>query len=421
VAIPCKIAQTVFTVANSTSPEVVMAGTAPIVGAGVVFPVLNAATPGALPAPADAWGIVVATGPGLSATVTPLPGPLLLAGSSFALTPVRLVGLIANAAARARETYLLWAPTPPPSPLPPTQPPLALPPPQIIFDVGPGGLVSFSADPNQEIRIAGGTLDAVLDRPLDGGGQRTPLAGPALLTRVHTAASITVDVGSPLGPLGNFMMALVAENAVIPVSAPNGFLLSGTLAQGRLSGGLSIGFPVVGIVPTFPDPYVASYPVRAGQGLAGSVATVVTWTATTPPVLTIDVIPPPGAAPTPAPPPVPVPAPPTVSVPLLPVGVAAGTAANGFYLLDVSSNADQWGVAIAPAGATQFSFTGLRMQAPANETIVFTVPGISWEPVVDTVIPGWLAAAAPDDGTPTAFLVQTGTQAPIVPADALEQ
>jgi len=71
--------------------------------------------------------------------------------------------------------------------------------------------VSFSADPNQEIRIAGGTLDAVLDRPLDGGGQR-PLAGPALLTRVHTAASITVPTTlSPSPPTAADIIALLQQ------------------------------------------------------------------------------------------------------------------------------------------------------------------------------------------------------------------
>jgi hypothetical protein len=420
VAIPCHVAQTTFTVAQSASPEVVMARKAPIAGSGVVFPILTAASPAALPAPGDAWGIVVVTGAGLSATIAPLTAPLALAGASFALTPVRLVGLVANGAARARESYLLWVSPPPPSPAPPTQPPLALPPSQMTLDLGLGALFSFSAAPDQEVTIASGTLDALIDRPVDAGGQRIPLHGPALFIRVHTAASIIVDVGSVLTPTAKTSLALIAENALIPVGTPNSFLLSGTLSKDRIAaGGLAIGFPANAIVPTFPDPYAAAYSAGAGRELLAGVAALVTWTAATPPALTINAIhnSSPAASPAPAPPrdarnaPAPVE---TAAV------VATGGA--GFRLLDVSSNADQWGIAIATGGAARFSFAGLRLQAPAVETAVFTVPGISWEPVVDTTgVPAWLAAFAPDDGIPTTFLVAVTAPAPIVPLLALEQ
>jgi hypothetical protein len=174
--------------------------------------------------------------------------------------------------------------------VPPTQPPLARPPSHVTLDLGPGALVSFSAAPDQEISIAAGTLNALLDRPVDSGGQRIALQEPALSIRVHTATSITVDIGSVLTPTAKTSLALMAENALIPVGTPNGFLLSGTLSQGRISGGLSIGFPASVIVPTFPDPYAASYSASAGRELLAGVAALVTWRATTPPVLTINPI-----------------------------------------------------------------------------------------------------------------------------------
>src|SRR3981081_4147801 len=92
VAIPCNCAEKTFTVAGSASPEVIMAGNAPIVGSGVVFPLLTAASPAPLPLPGEAWGIIAVTGAGLSATIAPLTAALALAGASFALTPVRLGG-----------------------------------------------------------------------------------------------------------------------------------------------------------------------------------------------------------------------------------------------------------------------------------------------------------------------------------------
>jgi hypothetical protein len=410
VAIPCTVTQTKFTVSKSTSPEIVLAGAAPILGASVVFPIYDAA-PASLPQPADAWGNAIATGPGLSATIAPLTAALPLAAAAFALTPVRLVGLVANGANRARETYLLWPSTPPPSPLPPAQPQLALPQSQITLDIASGALVAFSADPTQELTIAAGALTAILERPLDARGQRLPLAGPALLTRIHTAGSIIVDVGSTLTQ-GATSLALIAENALVPVGTPNGFVLGGTLTGNVINGGLLIVFPAKAIIPTFPDPYAALYRGTADEGGIGGVSATVAWTPTTAPVVAVTVI---GAA------------------------VAAGTAAvaaadvaplelqrgpnwaQADVLLDVSTNADQWGIAIARA-ANEFSFSGLVLQAPAADTAVFTVPGISWEPVVGAEnAPAWLSASSPDDGTPTLFLVAVASPAAIVPVATLQQ
>ena len=405
VSIPTQIVQTTFTVAQSNSPEVVMAGSAPVEGTGVVFPIYNAA-PTALPQPADAWGIVVVAGAGLSATIAPLTAPLALAGAAVALTPARLVGLVANGAGRASESYLLWVSPPPPSPAPPTQPTLALPTPQLTLQLAPGALVAFSADPSQEITIASVALAAVLDRPLDAAGQRIPMNGPALATRIHTAASITVDLGSPLASSGDAGLALIAENALIPVGSPTLFLLSGTLAEGRISGGLSITFPAKVVVPTFPDPYVAVFGQTAGDVQFSGVATVVTWTGTVAPVVTIAIVPVAGAA---------------GATTLAALGPFEEISAR---LLDVSTNADQWGIELAVYAAAGFGFSGLQLQAAAAETAVFTAPGISWEPVVDATdpsVPQWLTAFSPDDGVPTTFLVAVAQPATIEPAPALQQ
>ena len=409
VAVPCITAQTTFTVSTSTSPEIVMAGTAPILGVSVVFPIYDAA-PASLPQPADAWGIAIGVGPGLSVTIAPLTEPLALAGAVFALTPAHLLGLVLNGANRARETYLLWPSTAPPSPLPPARPQLALPQSQITLDLAPLALVAFSADPTEEMTIALGTLTAILDQPLDANGQRLPLAGPALATRIHGATSVIVEVGSTLTP-GTTSLALVGENALVPVGTPNGFLLYLNLTAAGTHGALEVVFPARAIIPTFPDPYAAVYtpPSDVAAPVTG-IAAMVAWTPTTAPIVTIAINGNPAGT--------------TTS------GTGAATAAAGGNLfsvagtdrlLDVSTNADQWGIAVAPR-PSDFSFSGLVMQAPAAGTAVFTVPGISWEPVVDaTSAPAWLSASSPDDGIPTTFLVAVTTPAAIIPATTLEQ
>jgi hypothetical protein len=411
VAIPCIFPQTEFTVSTSTSPEIVLAGTAPILGASVVFPIYNEA-PASLPQPSDAWGIAIETGPGLSATIAPLTAALALAGALFVLTPERLIGLLANGANRARGSYLLWPAAASPPSLPPARPQLALPQSQITLDFAQHALVAFSADPNQEITMASCALTAILDRPLDGSGQRLPLAGPAVVIRSHTASSIWVEVGSTLTRRAT-SLALIAENALVPVGTPNGFLVAGKLTANVINGGLEIVFPAKAIIPTFPDPYAAVYAGTADEEGVTSISAVVAWKPATPPSVTLTVngaIP--GAGTT---------AVATEDVALLDDQRGPGNFAAGNRLLDVSTNADQWGIAIAPR-ANEFSFSGLVLQAPAVDTAVFTVPGISWEPVVDaTSVPGWLAAAAPDDGTPTLFLVIASNSAAIVPVPTLEQ
>jgi len=411
VEIPCLVAQTTFTVAKSTSPEIKLAGTAPISSASVVFPIYNAA-PASLPQPADAWGIAINTGPGLSATIAPLTAALALAGAMLALTPARLMGLLVNGANRARESYLLWPATTPPSPLPPAQPQLARPQSQITLDLGPGALVAFGADPTEEITVAIGTLTAVLDQPLDASGQRLPLTGPAVLTRTHTASSIVVDAG--LVPTAAATpLALIAENALVPVGTPSGFLLAGTLTGDVINGELAIVFPATAIVPTFPDPYAAVYGGAADdEGITGISATVA-WTPTTAPTVSVRVN---GANTDTA-----IITKAVEDVALVDDQRSPSNLVAADRLLDVSTNADQWGIVIRPT-ANEFSFSGLVLQAPAAGTAVFTVPGISWEPVVDTTAaPAWLAASSPDDGIPTMFLVAVTNPAAIVPVTTLQQ
>ena len=207
---------------------------------------------------------------------------------------------------------------------------------------------------------------------------------------------------------------MIAENALVPVGTPNGFLLAGTLTENVINGGLAIIFPATTIIPSFPDPYAAVYSaaVDEGQEVTGISATVA-WTPTTAPSVTVRVIDASASAGTTA----------ITTEDVSPFAdqSTAVSLAGADRLLDVSTNADQWGLAIA-SRANQFSFSGLILQAPATDTAVFTTPGISWEPVVDTSsAPGWLSASSPDDGIPTVFLVAATTPAAIVPVTTLEQ
>jgi hypothetical protein len=423
VALPCKVDQPTFKVGHSASNDFRIDGTAPVVSGGVVFPIIDAA-PNALPNPADAWGIIVVTGAGLTARFGTLTKPQPLAGSSFALTPARLVGLVATGAARIHQRYALWKTPARPLPPPPTRPPLALPESEIIFDSAGGSLIAFSATPSEELVLTPGALDARVDRPIGADGARIVLQGQAVLSQSHTATAMTIDVLSTLTPKAPSSIALIARNALIPVGTPDAFLLTGTLQNDRISGTLEIGFPTGIIIPTFPDPYAARYVAAPAQEQVAGVVAKVDWTPTTPPVLTLEVVPakPAGtvgtagavqAAQTTAPL--------ATTFAFIAPSAAEARGGLGFALLDVSTHADQWGLAVTFAGVSHFAFDRLQLNAPSPDTFVFTVPGISWEPVVDATagVPQWLAAFAPSDGTPTTFLVPTSDPAPLVPLLAL--
>jgi len=66
---------------------------------------------------------------------------------------------------------------------------------------------------------------------------------------------------------------------------------------------------------------------------------------------------------------------------------SAGASFQGdFTLLDVSTNADIFGVA-STTDAPAFSIDGMALEATDRALAVYALPGISWEPVVNDVPP----------------------------------
>lgn len=450
-AIACTPAPGTFAAASSASSEFAVSGSGPLLSGGVLFPVveLGSATPSTLPEPAEAWSAALGVGPGLRAQLGNVAAPVRLAGAVLALTPARLVGLVALQG-RVTQRYDLWT-THPPALLPlhaVAVPDLPRPQPLVTLDLPPGTAVGFSATPTAETVLAACTIDAVVDQPVAADGSRIALHGPALELRTLTATGIAIDIGSPLTPKAVTSMALDTPNALIPVGTPNGFLVVGTLASGTISGKAEVVFPAAVVIPTLPHPYAASYLASPRTEEIAGVAARVAWSAVapvSPPALSIELIRASaltgafagaaagaaaqgaGAAPVPpvavpaAPPPAP-PAPALVTEALVTASRSDTGGLVGFALLDVSSAGSQWGIAVLDGGIPQLAFSGLELEAPSADTLVFTVPGISWEPVVDgnAAIPSWFAAFAPNDGTPTTFLVSTGSPVPLVPLPALK-
>ena len=103
------------------------------------------------------------------------------------------------------------------------------------------------------------------------------------------------------------------------------------------------------------------------------------------------------------------------------------SAPEKFLLLDVSTNADQFGVGFGPHSGiesqrSRTTIKGLSLVTLGGDLRVFTVPQIQWEPVwtiqhpdpdVVTVFPSPLASA--DDGGPTLLGMRSVKLVPIAP------
>ncbi|HEU5001986.1 MAG TPA: hypothetical protein VFW71_04325 [Actinomycetota bacterium] len=447
-AIPCTPSPATFAPTGAASAEFGLGGSAPVLTGGLLFPVveLGSATPATLPEPAEAWAAAFGAGPGLTVQLAGVAHPTRLAGAVIALTPQRLAGLTALQG-RAARRYRLWSS--PGHPLLAANaafPDLPRPQPEVTLDLPIGAAIGFSFTPTAETVLAGGLLSAVVDQPVAADGSRIALAGHALELRTLTAAKTTVDIGSPLTPKAETSIAIDTPNAIIPVGTPNGFFVNGTLVPGSgpptLSGRAEVVFPAEVVIPTLPHPYAAAYLASPRTEQIVGVAALVTWSAigpTSPAALSIALIRPSdlavgrvfaaaGGATAAGSPAATVPGANLVGAPAPAPGPDATLASTervggvGFALLDVSSFGSQWGVAVLGAGVPQLSFHGIELQAPSADTMVFTVPGISWEPVVDgtQAFPQWFDASSPTDGTPTTFLVSTGTDVPLFPLQVLD-
>ena len=85
------------------------------------------------------------------------------------------------------------------------------------------------------------------------------------------------------------------------------------------------------------------------------------------------------------------------------------------WLLDVSTNAGQFGVAIGNRGdVLRTSLEGSVLKFDGLDTLLFSVPAVQWEPVADSS--GLMLSA--DDGGPSLLAVDTVRLVPVAPVDA---
>lgn len=268
----------------------------------------------------------------------------------------------------------------------------------------------------------GARVSAHLDRPLLASGARMPveLDGSVILTQGSTSTSLALEaIAQPSGP--NQPLALALSNALLTVRRPHRLFVNGTLGAGLQldHGSLLLESALYQIVPTLPDPYAANFGPRLTRDapLGGtSITARVDWADIAHPVLDISL------------------SAPETSIPeLLPVAGrdhldplldhVRGAQGAYYWMLDVSSGADQLGVSLSvpaqPDQSGSVSIKDLTVHTRGINVQSFLLPQFQWEPVrnVRNELTGDTdrALASSDDGGPSFLLTQTVNLIPVAP------
>ena len=404
IVVPCTASLSEFDFATVQSASVSIAQKAPIARSGWALLVV-VTTPAALGEASGAGFLWLELGSALRLQWTGLPKPAFVPHSALGLAPGS-IGLWAIVVpADVTHTLRLWDET--------GSSPLR----QSSVDVVSvaGSTAFYLTQPGSETLLFAGKAIGHFDRPLvaDGGrvGLRMPLAWFVLIELPADTIGAVIALNPDALVAAHIAFAL--ENALIKTRPPVWLLLVGALDGDQLASGVATLYePYRAVAPTLPDPYAANFDFDRRQDVdAGWAAARVIWN--TPPAATL-----------------------AFSVQsaqgsILPAQGAAGSAAlaatrlsavqPGFVLLDVSSNADQFGVAI-PRASRSVSVQGLAVVAPAGDVAVLTLPPISWEPMFSAGPTGGdpPLPPPPHDGGVAGLRAETPKVGPIEPVRLLD-
>ena len=464
--VPLTPSPTTFTMGSTQSDVFDLTGAGPIVAGEWVWPVAITSV-AQLGAASSAGLLSLIVGPGLSATwkgtvTAPTPfGAILLECVGGMLT---LLGLMTGATP-ARASVKLWSD--PARPNAYSWLGLGFPKYSIVDYTC---ISDFNGTKQTEIVIATAAIAAHIDRPVAADGSRIgpDMAGAAIIFETASRTGLLIVGAAPVitPPVPPISIAL--RNALMVTTPPEFLFVAGvygaTPAELK-NGGLVLGFGLEILLPSLPDPYAANFlPVARRRdnatfasstqaSSAGSttqpssvlLATVV-WSPTSDTALNfidttlslasfqIN-----GLSPSPTPPvtgQAAIQDAQWISELNSQFNEAIGSGQPELYLLDVSSNVDQFGVAVgalandravAGGGGADVLIAGLDLVAPTQVLRVFTPPAVQWEPVVTVQNPNVLPNPYPspagfrDDGGPTMLGVNDVTLVPVAPAPLLSE
>ena len=284
---------------------------------------------------------------------------------------------------------------------------------------GRGSAFQYLSRPGFEAILFSGELDVHLDRPLaaDGGRIRIHFAAGWFFivesSASKTAGILAYDVTAANSPHISYCL----ENGLVKARLPVWFTVSGAWDGNQVlpSGLVSLRFPYRFVLPILPDPYAANFDAKSPTDVdSGWAAWVIEWPDPKSPSLRFSVL-----------------------SPIAPpsnaqfnedraVQIARDPRINSRVLLDLSSNADQFGVLIPNARVSAPQASGLTLVAPANDLAVMTLPPLSWEPMLtrapkpNEIMSGEIPLPPPpNDGGAAVFTADTVELARIEPIPLL--
>ena len=403
VVYPCNASISEFDFTTVASTDIIPSGKAGVIGGGWALPITTA-TPAQLGAVSSAGAVILQLGPGTQLQFGNLARPTLLGGEVLVLAPGAIEMAATNGPRDLVDALQLWEPAATVADVAPTPAQRVS---ELDLTVPRGGMLFSTITTDGETIVASGSARANVDRPLAATGQRLPFAfDSTLLEFVHTAAGklVIVEMSTPAAPAPGApaVWSIALENGLLIVPPATTAALFADYSGSRLVGSFEFSFTNAQLIPTLPDPYaqgnVTPLPI------AGTVSALDTWTLNPGAALKFSVIPPQGTA-TPA-----------------AVRDEDTVRLGRSTLLDLSTNADQFGVVFVPSipgAVSALSLTGISVSLPQDQLAVYTLPGVSWEPIVDDSTKSFFNASSPDDGQPTFLEAQAVTLVPIEPAVAL--
>jgi hypothetical protein len=459
IVVPYQATPSSFTVVSVASKLFQPAGTAPIVQGAWLLPVA-AVDPAALSVADSAGTVAIVTGPGLGTTWQGLGGMAVPAtGASVLGVPGRIEVIAAVSNPRARQSYALWQET---KGIRSSM--------EVRYPV-PFQLV-FASQVGLDALYTGGVAVGHIDRPLAADGGRLSLALPGVFAQLDGGGPrqsiLVTQIAAP-----QTCLPLCLSNALLRCTPPVRMVVTALLDNKDQAqhGTLTLDYFLRAVQPLLPDPYAANVgQVQHEDGsYLGLFANAVRWSAPNQPRLEAAVLvfgsaqvtagvgevaardtahasarlppvhdvfahlhPPEAPAGVELVPAMPAALPPSaVQLPaaIAPLAVlralfeqTAGRGAESWKLLDLSSRADLFGVGVAlPAPPVGMTVRNLSLVALGQSLRLFTVPGISWEPVRTIKGPPPPEAQIanpfvfPDDGGPTVVGANTVHLVPMAP------
>lgn len=370
-----------FEVSAAASRLLTLSGAGTIQAASWALPIAIT-VPGNLGAAAGAGALMLAVGEGLAEKWAGLPEPAPLNETLLHLVPGQIAILANGPGIRISETFSAWD--------------------KSTIDFAPSrpfGSFSLSQPGLEWVEVNGAAI-AHLDRPVRADGSRFPLKIPqGTLVLSHAAQGFGIFIGIALNTQPPGAVPIALENGLLLVDRPVAMSVFGDLDPLNLNavraGQAGLEFAAYGVFPTLPDPYASSLAAKGfsfpAESNGGIVISKVNWKTPEAPEMVLTLC--------------------------LPDSGANIRGERSILLLDLSSNADLFGVQFSLFQSSSLGIDRMALMLPGSEVIVFTTPQVSWEPMKSE--PTAAGLRADNDGGPTEFLVETVNLVRVEPAAAL--